>query len=604
MNLRRLFRYLIPYWAYALLNVLFNILSVLFSLVSFALFIPVLQILFKVQAPVMITEPLNWLDINSLTEHFYYQIGIMIETKGENEVLFITSILIVSFYLLRNLFRYAAMYFLAPVRNGVVQDLRNHLFKKILILPLSYFSKRKKGDVITRITNDVQEVEWSIMSSLEMIFRDPIALLSYLFTLIIISPKLTLFVLILLPLSAFIISRIGRKLKSTSQKTQSQLGGLIATIEEAISGLRIIKAFNAIDSSYDSFDQSNKKYTKLMNAMYRRRDLASPLSEFLSILVMVAVLLFGGQIVLGDSQTLDAAVFITYLAIFSQIIPPAKAIGKAYYNIQRGEASLERIYEVLNADEVIYEDENAVSKTTFDQQLSFKEVDFKYERKTILKDISCTIKKGQNLFIVGSSGAGKSTFTDLIPRFFDPIKGKIDLDGVDLKTIKIEELRALIGIVSQETILFNASVYENLCLNTSYTKEEIEKAAKLAHAHDFIMELENGYETNIGDQGVKLSGGQRQRLSIARAILKDAPILILDEAGSDLDPESEKLVFDALRNLMQNRTCLIISHHMNIIKDADEILVFDKGEIIEQGTHKDLLQKKGHYHKLYNLYAA
>lgn len=601
-NLRNVFRYLIPYWIYALLNILFNILSVIFSLASFALFIPILQILFKTtQAPQLIDE-LNWLSIDSLTEHFYYQISILIDTKGQTQVLLLTAISIVVLYFLRNLFKYLAMFYLAPIRNGVVKDLRNDLFYKILILPLSYYSNRRKGDLITRVTADVQEVEWSIMSSLEMIFRDPIAIISYLLVLVIINPMLTLFVIILLPLSAYFIGKIGRSLKSISAKSQTQLGKLLSIIEETIAGLRIIKAFNAIEHSNKNFQEDNQRYSRLMIRMYRKRDLASPLSEFLSVLVLVAVLWFGGQLVLSDNYNLDAAVFITYLGIFSQIIPPSKAISTAYYNLQKGNASLNRIQEVLTADEVIYEKSEAIAKQEFNKEIRYEKVSFAYEKKKVLNEVSCTIHKGKTIAVVGSSGSGKSTFVDLIPRFFDCKEGMVFIDDIPIQDIKIDDLRSLSSIVTQDTILFNDSVLNNIALGIeNVSEQDVINAAKVANAHDFILEMSDGYQTNIGDRGLKLSGGQRQRISIARAVLKNAPILILDEATSELDTASEIQLTEALNNLMKDRTCIIIAHRVSSIKHADEIMVFEKGKIKEKGTHKDLIAMNALYKKLYDL---
>lgn len=601
-NLQNIFRYLTPYWVYALLNILFNILSVLFSLASFALFIPVLQILFKTSRASQIVDTLNWLSIDSLTEHFYFQISLLIETKGQSQVLLLTSISIIILYFLRNLFKYLAMFFLAPIRNGVVKDLRNDLFYKVLILPLSYYSNKRKGDVITRVTSDVQEVEWSIMSSLEMIFRDPIAIISYLLALLIINPTLTLFVLILLPLSAFLIGKIGRSLKNISKKSQSQLGNLLSIVEETIAGLRIIKAFNAIEHSQKSFEKDNQRYSKLMIRMYRKRDLASPLSEFLSVIVLVAVLWFGGQLVLNDNYNLDAAVFITYLGIFSQMIPPSKAISTAYYNLQKGSASLDRIQEVITADEVIYEKSDAISKHQFNKEIRYQKVSFAYEQKTVLNEISCTIPKGKTIAVVGASGSGKSTFVDFIPRFFDCKSGTVFIDDIPIQNLKIDDLRALSSIVTQDTILFNDSIFNNIALGIENVNElDVINAAKVANAHDFIMEMTHTYQTNIGDRGLKLSGGQRQRISIARAVLKNAPILILDEATSELDSASEIQLTEALNNLMKDRTCIIIAHRVSSIQHADEIIVFEKGQIKEKGTHKDLIALNALYKNLYDL---
>lgn len=601
-NLFKILRYVGPYWVYAILNILFNILSVIFSLASFALFIPVLQMLFKTtEVPAEVPE-FSWLNFESLKENFYYEINKMISDYGEMDVLLYICIIIVVLYFLRNLFRYLAMYFLAPIRNGVVRDIRNDMYLKILILPLSYYSEQKKGDIISRMTSDVQEIEWSIMSSLEMIFRDPIAIISYLVALFIISPSLTVFVLILLPVSGFLIGRIGKSLKRTSVKGQRQLGIIMSIIEETISGLRIIKAFNAIKVTEQNFKKENNIYTRLMIRLYRKRDLASPLSEFLAASVLVVVLWYGGKLVLSPGGSLDAAIFIAYLGIFSQIIPPAKSITSAIYNIQKGSASVDRIQKIFDADEVIIEKPDAVQIKEFKNKIEYKNVSFSYEKEEVLKNINLTVKKGETIALVGPSGGGKSTMVDLLPRFYDCLKGEILIDGTPIKDFIISDIRGLMGIVSQEPILFNNTIFENIALGmNNINEEEVIAAAKVANAHEFISKMEKGYYTNIGDRGVKLSGGQRQRISIARAVLKNPPILILDEATSSLDTESERLVQDALFKLMKNRTSVVIAHRLSTIQFADEIIVINKGEIVERGSHADLIAQNGVYKKLHEL---
>ncbi len=601
-NLFKILRYVGPYWVYAMLNILFNILSVLFSLASFALFIPVLQMLFKTtEVPAEVPE-FSWLNFDSVKENFYYEINKMISDYGEMDVLLYICIIIVVLYLLRNLFRYLAMFFLAPIRNGVVKDLRNDLYFKVLILPLSYYSEQKKGDLIARMTSDVQEIEWSIMSSLEMIFRDPIAIISYLVTLFIINPQLTIFVLILLPVSGFLIGRIGKSLKRTSVKGQKQLGIILSIIEETISGLRIIKAFNAIKVTEKNFKKANNIYTRLMVRLYRKRDLASPLSEFLATSVLVVVLWYGGKLVLSPGSSLDAAIFIAYLGIFSQIIPPAKSITTAVYNIQKGSASVERIQKVFDADEVIIEKPDAVQIKEFKNKIEYKDVSFSYEKEDVLKNINLTVGKGKTIALVGPSGGGKSTMVDLLPRFYDCLKGEILIDETPIKDFIISDIRGLMGIVSQEPILFNNTIFGNIALGMeNINEEEVIAAAKVANAHEFISKMEKGYYTNIGDRGMKLSGGQRQRISIARAVLKNPPILILDEATSSLDTESERLVQDALFKLMKNRTSVVIAHRLSTIQFADEIIVIKKGEIVERGTHADLIAQNGVYKKLHEL---
>jgi ATP-binding cassette, subfamily B, bacterial MsbA len=601
-NFLKILRYAGPYWVYALLNVVFNILAVLFSLVSFGLFIPVIQMLFHQMEIPKSAPVLNWTDFNSLKDNFYYQSGHWLQEYGNERILIYVGIIIIALYFLKNFFRYMAMYFLAVVRNGVVKDLRNDLYNKILILPLSYFTEQRKGDIMARMTNDVQEIEWSIMSSLEMAFRDPIQMLAYLTALFILSPSLTVFVLILLPVSGLIIGRIGKSLKRTSVKGQKKMGVILSMIEETISGLRIIKAFNAIGFANNRFRNTNTEYTRLMVRLYRKRDLASPLSEFLSACVVTVVLWYGGKLVFTPGNLLDAAAFIVYLGIFSQLIPPAKSITQAFYNIQKGAASVERIRQVLDEPEVIEEKPDAIVKKDFTGEIRYKDVSFWYETEKVLKNIDFTIRKGMTVAVVGPSGSGKSTLVDLLPRFYDCREGAILTDGIPIRDLMINDLRGLMGIVSQETILFNDTVFNNIAFGMEYVSEEdVIAAAKVANAHEFIEKMPQKYQTFIGDRGTKLSGGQRQRLSIARAVLKNPPILILDEATSALDTESERLVQQALENLMKNRTSIVIAHRLSTIQFASEIIVLQEGKIVERGAHLDLLGNSRVYRKLYDL---
>ena len=603
-KLIKILKYIVPYWGYALLNVIFNIISVLFSLVSFALFIPVLQMLFKTTKIPESAPDFSIYNFNSIKENFYYYIGHQISIYGELQVLFYICLIIVGLFFLKNLFKYLSMFFLAPIRNGVVRDIRNNMFTKILILPLSYYTEQRKGDLMSRITSDVQEIEWSIMSSLEAIFRDPITIIAYLITLIIFSSSLTLFVIVLLPVSGYIISKIGKSLKRTSAKGQKKMGEILSIVEETIEGLRIIKAFNAIDTSDENFQNTNQKYTRLMIRLYRKRDLASPLSEFLGTLVLVVVLWFGGKLVLGNQTSMDAAAFLVYISICSQLLPPIKSITKAFYNIQKGAASVERIEHVLNADEVIIEKPNAIPIKSFNEKIEYKNVSFRYEKKDVLKNINLEIPKGKTIALVGASGGGKTTMVNLLPRFYDVTKGEILFDGNNLKDLVIYDIRNLMGIVTQETVLFNDTVFNNIALavdSNEVKEEDVIGAAKIANAHDFISALPDGYNTNIGDKGAKLSGGQKQRISIARAVLKNPPILILDEATSSLDTESERLVQQAIENLMQNRTSIVIAHRLSTIQYADEIIVLKDGEIVERGNHKNLLEKAGVYKRLYDM---
>lgn len=601
-SLIKILKYVIPYWKYALLNITSNLLSVLFSLASFTFFLPVLNMLFSSEAFPTSAPEMDIMNFDTLKENLYYYSGFLIEKYGAIDTLMYISFMILALYFFKNFFRYMGMFFIAPIRNGVVRDLRNEMYNKVLILPLAYFSEQRKGDIISRMSSDVLEVEWSILSSLEAIFREPITIILFVLTLFFLSPTLTVFVLIMLPISAVLIGLIGRSLKKSSEKGQKQLGSILSIIEETIGGLRIIKGFTAIDSSNKKFQENNQVYTKLMIGLYRKRDLASPLSEFMGVSVVVSILWFGGRLILGENATIDAATFLVYIAIFSQILPPAKAITTAFYNVQKGAASVERIEAVLNAEEQIVQKENALAKKDFQTEIEYQGLSFDYVTGTqVLKNINLKIKKGQMIALVGASGGGKSTLVDLLPRFYDPQQGKISIDGIDIKDLIIDDLRSLLGIVSQESILFNDTIFNNIALGVEdkVSEEEVIAAAKIANAHEFIAKMENGYQSNIGDRGQKLSGGQRQRLSIARAVLKNPPILILDEATSALDTESERLVQDALENLMKNRTSLVIAHRLSTIKNADEIVVVNNGEIAERGTHQELLEKQGVYARLH-----
>lgn len=612
--------YLYNYRIYAVLNIVFNLLSSVFALFSLAMLKPFFDVLFSTDH-ILIKKPEFGFGSDELMHYLTYLMSrAMVNEAGEitdagkvKALVMVCGVITVAIFL-KNLFRYLAKYFLAPLRHGVVRDLRNDLFKKILILPLSFYSKEKKGDIISRMTSDVQEIETWIMNSLETLISDPINMLIFLGMMIYISPQLTIFVFVFLPISGFIIGKIGKSLKKTSLKTQGKLGHLLSQIEEAISGLRIIKAFNAIDSSHEHFKEHNEVYYKLNNRIYRRKELASPLSEVLGVMVLVVVILFGGYVVLGQelelfgivvlsgSSQISASVFITYIAMFSQIINPAKSFTTAYYNIKKGAASADRIAELLNANEEIIEKANALSIKGFESAIEYKDVSFSYETEPVLKSVNLKIAKGKTIALVGQSGAGKTTLADLLPRFYDVTDGQILFDGVDIRDCRIDELRAQLGVVTQNPILFNGTVFSNIAFGMeNASKEAVVNAAKVANAHEFIEALPNGYETNIGDAGSKLSGGQRQRLSIARAVLKNPPILILDEATSALDTESERLVQEALFNLMRNRTSIVIAHRLSTIQFADEIIVMQGGEIIERGNHLGLLAKNGVYKKLSEL---
>lgn len=564
---------------------------------------PVLDVLFKSDEEfkeMLATPPVEALSFDNFYDHIYFNLAEVILQFGKNEVLLWICISLIIMTLLKNVTKYFAMFFLAAIRNGVVRDLRNSIYHKILHLPLSYFSEEKKGDVMAKASNDVQEVEWSIMTSLEASFREPVTIIGILFFLFYTSAELTLFIFILLPVSGLIIGQLGKSLKKTSSKGQQKMGELLSVIEETLTGLRIIKAFNAEDKSEAKFQENNQAYARLMIKMYRKRDLASPLSEFLGILVVGIVLMYGGKLVITGE--LQASMFIGYLAIFSQIISPVKALSSASYHVQKGSASMDRIHDILDADTSIEDPAQPKKIESFNKEISYNNIRFGYTNEDVIHDISLSIKKGETVALVGPSGGGKSTLADLLPRFYDVKEGEIAIDGVNIKEATLRNIRDLMGIVTQKSILFNDTVANNIAFGVdNASREEIERAAKIANAHEFIVNLENGYDTNIGDGGNKLSGGQQQRLSIARAVLKNPPILILDEATSALDTESEKLVQEALENLMQNRTSIVIAHRLSTIQNADKICVIEKGRIVEQGKHNELINNNGVYRKLSEL---
>lgn len=600
-SFRKILVYITPYGFRVGLNVLFNLLSALFSLFSLTMVIPFLGILFSTQPLVSDLMPFR-LNPESVQNNFNYYVSLLITNYGEVYALFFISLVVMVTSLLKNGFKYLALYHLTPVRNGVAKDLRNAIYGKSIELPLAWYSGERKGDTISRMTNDVHQIELSIISSLEMMFREPITILIYLGSLFVMSPHLTLFVLILLPISALIIGRIGKTLKSTALKGQSKLGLILSVMEETLGGLRVIKAFNAEEKMNRRFQSLNSFYTRIMNKMYRRQYLASPVSEFLGTMVVVIIMLYGGSLILSGDVGLSSQGFIGYLAIFSQIINPAKSFSQAYYNIQKGMASSDRIDQILSADIRITDSPAAKPVKEFRSAIRFHEVSFRYEDAYVLKDINLCVEKGKKVALVGQSGAGKSTLVDLIPRFYDVSEGKITLDDVPIRELKIKDLRDLIGNVNQEPILFNDSFFNNIAFGKSDAKEDqVIQAAKIANAHEFIMATPLGYHTNIGDRGGKLSGGQRQRISIARAILQNPPILILDEATSSLDTESEKLVAEALANVMKNRTSIVIAHRLSTIIHADMICVLHEGRVVEQGKHAGLLAMNGIYRKLHDL---
>jgi subfamily B ATP-binding cassette protein MsbA len=565
--------------------------------------IPFLEILFG-REELVNTRPEFAFSIDNILGIFNYELSQVILTHGKSTALAYVCIAILSVFFLKNLFRYLSLFFMAPVRNGIVRDIRQQLFDKILLLPLSYFSEERKGDLMSRISADVQEVEWSILNVLEAVFREPLIITGCLLYMLYESPSLTLFVFILILFTAVVIGGIGKSLKKSSSIVQEKLGNLVSIVEEALGGLRIIKGFNADNYQRNKFAKENNEYRWTLTRLLWRRDLSSPLSEFMGIGVVSILLWYGSRKVF--SGELDPENFFTFLFAFYYVIEPAKSFSKAFFNIQKGIAAMTRVEKILDAESTIIEKDSPRTLNTFQSGISYQGVTFAYnqEEGPVLQDINLEIPKGKVIALVGASGAGKSTLVDLLPRFYDVQQGSILVDGHDIKYYSLKSLRAQMGIVSQEAILFNDTIYNNIVFGLEgITTEDVEHAAKIANAHDFIMATENGYQTNIGDRGNKLSGGQRQRITIARAILKNPPILILDEATSALDSESEKLVQEALLELMKKRTSIVIAHRLSTIQHADEIIVMKNGAIIERGTHQELLKKAGEYQKLVELQA-
>ncbi len=597
-------RFLPPYKNYIILNLVFNIVNALLNVFSFALIIPILQILFKATP-----ESYDFIAWNSPDTSFldavknngYWYIGDLINTNGAGFVLLSLAIILIVMTALKTGAAFLSTYYVVPIRTGVVKDIRDNINDKILDLPIAFFSEERKGDILARMSGDVNEVENSVMSSLEMMLKNPIMIVVFLTTMLIISWELTLFVFILLPIMGYIMGTVGKKLKRSSFEAQNKWGELMSQIEETLGGLRIIKAFNAEQKISDRFHKGSGEFRQMSNRIARRQYLAHPMSELLGTITIAIVLWFGGSLILKDNSLLDASVFIYYLTIFYLIINPAKDLTKASYAIQKGLASMDRIDKILDADNSIVEKENP-KEIHFQQNIEFKDVWFKYQDDWVIKGMSLKIEKGRTIALVGQSGSGKSTMVDLLPRFYDIQKGEINIDSVNIKDLSLKNLRSQMGNVNQEAILFNDTFFNNIAFGVeNATLEQVEEAARIANAHEFIIATPKGYDTNIGDRGGKLSGGQRQRISIARAILKNPQILILDEATSALDTESEKLVQEALERLMKNRTTIVIAHRLSTIKNADEIYVIHEGEIVEQGPHDKLYEQGGFYTKLYNL---
>ena len=601
-SLKVIFQYIRRYPKLVSLYFFLNLLSSIFSLMSLTLLAPFLSLIFGVDTGTgkMFGSKFS---LGKITNNFNDYLTQLIQTdEGKIQALGILCTIVMIAILLKNVFLYSALYVLTPIRNRIINDMRNEMFQKILQLPIGYFSDQRKGDIMSRLTNDLQDVEFSTISFLETFFREPITIGLYLFAMIKLSPELSLFLLIFLPLAGLIIGRIGRSLKKVSTRVQEKLGDILSTIEETLGGIRVVKGFNAEQQQIVRFKTENEKLLEIKNSANRRRDLASPVSETLGILAVCCVLYYGGRLVLGHSFTLSGPDFLTYIAIFTQIINPLKSFSSASYNIQRGAASIERIQSLISEKETVVEAVNPVPLTGFNHSLEFRNVSFSYGDKQVLHNINLKLEKGKTIALVGSSGSGKSTLADMIPRFHDVTSGELLIDGVNIKDYKISDVRKLMGIVTQEPILFNDTIANNIALGSLGTpRASIEQAAKIANAHNYIIQKEEGYDTNIGDRGTKLSGGERQRLTIARAVLKNPPILILDEATSSLDTESERLVQDALDNLMHDRTSIVIAHRLSTVRHADEIIVLNKGTIAERGRHEELIAKDGIYRKLVEL---
>lgn len=599
---KKILRFAKPYKNYAILNIIANILFAVFSTLSMISLFPMLKVLLGQDEPVRVVP--KWQGITNAKAYLEDSLNYFVTQKvdqGVDDVLIYLVGLVIGMFLLKNLFNYLAMYFITFLRNGVLKDLRNAMYKKTIELPISYYSEKRKGDTIARITSDVLEVQHSFLSILELIVREPLTIAFTIFAMIVISWKLTIFVFIFIPISGFIISAIGKSLKKKSDRVQREQGLFLSILEETLGGLKIIKGFNAEGVFKRKFNASTQEFFNFSNKLLNRQNLASPTSEFLGIGVIAILLWYGGRMVLID-ESLDASLFLVYMGLSYQILTPAKAISKASYSVKKGNAAAERILEILETENQIQDLPNAVEKANFEKDISIENIHFKYEDEYVLKDFSIQIQKGKTVALVGQSGSGKSTIANLLTRFYEVDEGVIKIDDIPIKEMKLSSLRGLMGLVTQDSILFNDSIRGNLKLGKEdATEEEIIDALKVANAYDFVMALPNGLDTNIGDSGNKLSGGQKQRISIARAVLKNPPIMILDEATSALDTESERLVQEALENMMKNRTSVVIAHRLSTIQNADNILVLHQGKIVEQGTHQSLITKNGTYKKLVDM---
>lgn len=599
---KKILRFAKPYSKYGYLNIFFNILYALFSALSFAALIPMLNVLFDKAE--QLKKPPIFEGMGNAKDYFMDYMNYQVTAfSGEDEMkgLILVIGLVLILFLFKNLFNYLAMYFITFLRNGVLKDIRNKMYSKITDLPISYYSEKRKGDVIARITSDVLEIQHSFLSILELLVRDPLTILFTIIVMFLISVKLTLFVFIFIPVAGALISRVGKSLKKQSDNVQREQGHFLSIVEETLGGLRVIKAFNAEGRFYTTFKASTGRFFKFSNILLNRQNLASPIGEFLGILVIGVLLWFGGKMVLIDG-TLDAASFIAYMGLSYNILTPAKSISKASYGVKKGNAAAERVLEILETENPITDKPDATEKSSFETGITLENISFKYEDDYVLKNFDLTVPKGETVALVGQSGSGKSTIANLVTRFYDVNQGQIKIDGTDIRDITKKSLRQLMGLVTQDSILFNDTVAKNISLGKeTASREEIVEAAKIANAHEFIEGLPQGYDTNIGDSGNKLSGGQKQRLSIARAVLKNPPIMILDEATSALDTESERLVQGALEKMMRNRTSIVIAHRLSTIQNANKIVVLQKGEIVEQGSHTQLLAQNGVYRKLVDM---
>lgn len=602
-NILRIFRYLKGYKREVILNIVFNLLYVFASLFSFVMVIPFVSVLFGIIQPPELCPEFSF-NKDVIIDYFAWQLNSYSVTYGVFKCLMIISIIYIFFAFLSALFRYLGMYYLAPIRNGVIKDLRNDIYHKITILPLSFFSNKRKGDLLSRMTSDLLDIEISLISSLQMMIKDPLMVIVFMTTLIIASPKLVLFIVIIMPLVAYLIKQIGASLNRNSEKGQKQIGTVLSTAEETLGAIRVINTYNAEETIVKKFEEQNNRYSKLMTKILRRKELAAPLTEIFGIFALVIIVIFGGHMVINGE--IHPSILIGFVLLFARILAPMQSVTTAYYNLKKASAAAQRLYEILDAKEKIVEKPDAIEEIEFKDKISYKNVFFSYreeneENKMVLENINLEALHGQTIAIVGKSGSGKSTLIDLLPRFHDVIDGEITIDDVPIKDFNINSLRKIIGVVTQESILFNDTIFGNIAFGIDATIEQVQNAAKAANAHNFILNTPKGYYTNIGDRGLTLSGGERQRICIARAILKNPKILLLDEATSALDTESEKLVQESLHTLMKGRTTFVIAHRLSTIVNSDKIIVMDNGKIVEEGNHQSLLSQNGIYSKLIEL---